>query len=94
MVLHPIAHDAAPSHAHAILFRYLPVHFRDVVICDNSRCGAILRISDRPGPITVALQQGAFGTFIVCPRCAESTLIDPAAASESVDAERPAGPLA
>jgi hypothetical protein len=69
------------------------VHFRDVVICDNSRCGAILRISDRPGPIAVVLHQGPFGTFIVCPRCEQSTLIDPAARSEVANVDRPAGPV-
>ena len=56
------------------------MHFRDVVICDNAGCGAILRISDRPGPISVALNQGSFGSFIVCPRCRQSTLVDPAPA--------------
>ena len=53
------------------------MYFRDVVICDNPACGAILRMSDQPGPISVALQTAAFGTFIVCPRCDRSTLIEP-----------------
>ena len=52
------------------------MNFRDVVICDNPTCGAILRISDKPGPIAVSLRRGPFGSFVLCPRCAHSTLID------------------
>ena len=63
------------------------MNFRDVVICDNPPCGAILRISDQPGPIAVSLHRGPFGSFVVCPRCAHSTMIDigtevPAAAGD------------
>jgi len=52
------------------------MHFRDVVICDNAPCGAILRISEQPGPISVSLTTGPFGTFVVGPRCSSTTLID------------------
>jgi hypothetical protein len=52
------------------------MNFRDVVICDNAPCGAILRISEQPGPISVSLTHGPFGTFVVCPRCSATTLVD------------------
>lgn len=52
------------------------MHFRDVVLCDNPRCGAILRITDTPGAISVQLQTAPFGTFIVCPRCDRRTIIE------------------
>jgi hypothetical protein len=52
------------------------MHFRDVVICDSAPCGAILRISDRPGPICVPLQASPRGTFVVCPRCGTTTVIE------------------
>jgi len=52
------------------------MHFRDVVICDNPACGAILRITAQPGPISVPLRTGSFGTFVVCPRCAQTTAIE------------------
>ena len=57
------------------------MHFRDVAICDNPLCGAILRITSLPGAISVPLQSDAFGTFIVCPRCEQRTNI--AAAEEA-----------
>jgi hypothetical protein len=61
------------------------MHFRDVVLCDNPRCGAILRMTDAPGAISVQLQTAPFGSYIVCPRCDRRTIIelsgaDPAAA--------------
>jgi hypothetical protein len=68
------------------------MHFRDVVICDNPACGAILRISDQPGPISVSVRTGSFGTFIVCPRCAQTTAIEAGSlgsSCESID-RRPA----
>lgn len=52
------------------------MHFRDVVLCDNPRCGAILRITDVPGAISVQLQSAPFGTYIVCPRCDRRTIIE------------------
>ena len=52
------------------------MHFRDVVLCDNPRCGAILRITDSPGAISVQLQTAPFGSFIVCPRCDRRTIIE------------------
>ena len=52
------------------------MHFRDVVICDNPACGAILRITSQPGPISVSLRTGSFGTFVVCPRCDHTTAIE------------------
>jgi hypothetical protein len=52
------------------------MHFRDVVICDNPACGAILRITDQPGPISVRLRTGSFGTFVLCPRCGQITAIE------------------
>ena len=54
------------------------MHFKDVVICDGAPCGAILRISDHPGPICVALESSPLGTFVVCPRCGTITIIDAA----------------
>ena len=62
------------------------MHFRDVVICDNPVCGAILRISDQPGPISVPLRTGSFGTFIVCPRCDQTTAIEAGSLVSSGDA--------
>jgi hypothetical protein len=62
------------------------MHFRDVVICDNPSCGAILRISGEPGPISVPLRTGSFGTFIVCPRCEQTTAIEAGSLASSVDA--------
>jgi hypothetical protein len=53
------------------------MRFRDVVLCDGPDCGAILRISTVPGPISVKLQQDGTGTFIECPRCNRRTLIEP-----------------
>jgi hypothetical protein len=64
------------------------MHFRDVVICDNAGCGAILRISDRADPICVELQEGLFGTFIVCPRCTQTTVIEAVESGASVRPER------
>ena len=52
------------------------MHFRDVVLCDNPRCGAILRITESPGAISVQLQTAPFGSFIVCPRCDRRTIIE------------------
>jgi hypothetical protein len=52
------------------------MRFRDVVLCDNPRCGAILRISDIPGAISVPLQIDLFGAFVVCPRCEHRTIIE------------------
>jgi hypothetical protein len=54
------------------------MHFRDVAICDNPLCGAILRITTLPGAISVPLQVDAFGSFIVCPRCEQRTNIEAA----------------
>ena len=54
------------------------MHFKDVVICDSAPCGAILRISERPGPISVPLQTSPLGTFVLCPRCGTMTVIDAA----------------
>jgi hypothetical protein len=62
------------------------VHFNDVIICENPRCGAILRMSLEPGPIAVAIQTDVCGTFIVCPRCDRRTLIH---ASGDADAGLP-----
>ena len=52
------------------------MHFRDVVLCDNPRCGAILRITSVPGPISVQLQTAPFGSYVVCPRCDRRTIIE------------------
>jgi hypothetical protein len=52
------------------------MHFRDVVLCDNPHCGAILRITDVPGAISVQLQLAPFGSYIVCPRCDRRTIIE------------------
>jgi hypothetical protein len=52
------------------------MHFRDVVLCDNPRCGAILRITSVPGPISVQLQTSPFGSYVVCPRCDRRTIIE------------------
>ena len=52
------------------------MHFRDVVLCDNPRCGAILRITSAPGPISVRLQTAPFGSYVVCPRCDRRTIIE------------------
>jgi len=56
------------------------MHFRDVVLCDNPRCGAILRITNVEGPISVQLQTAPFGSYIVCPRCDRRTIIELAGA--------------
>jgi hypothetical protein len=61
------------------------MHFRDVVLCDNPHCGAILRMTDAPGAISVQLQQAPFGSYIVCPRCDRRTII------ELTGAESPVG---
>lgn len=72
------------------------MHFRDVVLCDNPRCGAILRITNVPGPIAVQLQTAPFGSYIVCPRCDRRTIIDLAGAegglAGSMDPPRPEPP--
>jgi hypothetical protein len=52
------------------------MYFRDVVLCDNPRCGAILRITSVPGPISVQLQTAPFGSYVVCPRCDRRTIIE------------------
>jgi hypothetical protein len=62
------------------------MHFRDVVICDNPSCGAILRISNDDGPISVPLRTGNFGTFIVCPRCDQTTAIEAGSLASSAHA--------
>jgi hypothetical protein len=49
------------------------MQFRDVVICDNARCGAILRITDAPGPISVVVLSDSAGSFVACPRCGRRT---------------------
>jgi len=71
-----IVHTRSNWHAPIASPVSIRMNFRDVVICDNARCGAILRISERPGPISVSLTHGPFGTFVVCPRCSGTTLID------------------
>jgi len=52
------------------------VHFRGVVICDNARCGAILRITQEPSPIAVSLQADDRSTYIICPRCSIRTVVE------------------
>ena len=68
------------------------MHFKDVVICDSAPCGAVLRISDQPGPISVPLQASPLGTFVLCPRCGTTTVID--AASPGAAPGGPARPAA
>ena len=72
------------------------MHFRDVVLCDNPRCGAILRITNVEGPISVQLQTAPFGSYVVCPRCDRRTIIELTGADgglvESIDARRPGPP--
>jgi hypothetical protein len=44
------------------------VRCRDVVLCDNEACGAILRLGGATA-ISMQLEHDALGTFFYCPRC-------------------------
>jgi len=50
------------------------VRFRDVVLCDNPGCGAILRLGGYTS-ISVVLDHDAMGHFFCCPRCSARTSV-------------------
>lgn len=52
------------------------MHFMDVAVCSNLRCGAILRITPVPGAFSVPLQTDVGGAFLVCPRCGRRMRIE------------------
>ena len=51
------------------------MRFRDVVLCDNPACGAILRLAGEAS-IRVQLEDDAAGTHFICPRCRSRTAVD------------------
>ena len=52
------------------------MQFIDVAVCNNLRCGAILRVTPVPGPFSALLQTDIGGAFLVCPRCGRRMRIE------------------
>ena len=51
------------------------MRFRDVVLCDNEACGAILRLGGAT-TISVQLEHDVLGAFFYCPRCGFRTVVE------------------
>jgi hypothetical protein len=49
------------------------MRFKNVVLCDSTSCGAILRIGGPEPALCVQVEEDRAGEYFICPRCGSRT---------------------